>query len=298
MSENIKKYFTSTNKAQPTLKRSRSSPEALNTPKRTQNIPGRMAKTPPKSCGLELNKSSIEQLMESFNKLLDSKKFSTKEDIDKLEGTIMSLKLENQKLQEEIVALKQSEEKGKRRMDYLENMFKQNNLLFRGFSDSQDRSCTETIVKLCNEVLEVDVNQQDVIHARWVGPKGLENRPILASFSQTSKVFSILRNTRKLRGTNLSIDRDLCKRTRWQRGKLLRIKKEVKSINKNIRVSVGGSQLWVNNVKFYWEDNVGLMHKGKEGIEVLNQLVGGDLRKIIKGLLGQGQEEPPPTLQK
>ena len=52
--------------------------------------------------------------MESFSSLLDSKKCSTKDDIANLEGTIISLKLENQKIRREIVAIKKKRREWKK----------------------------------------------------------------------------------------------------------------------------------------------------------------------------------------
>ena len=70
--------------------------------------------------------------MESFNVLLDSKSYSTKEDIAKLQESIENMKEENNKLKEEINNLRKKEELLNERLNDIENKLKQNNPIFKG----------------------------------------------------------------------------------------------------------------------------------------------------------------------
>ena len=254
-----------------------------------------MFKTPPKpGSSHQLDSCTVAQLMEKSNSFLDYKNYTTKQNIIRLEETIILLKLENQKLNKDFLELKRGEEEGRNRMDYLENTLKQNNLLFKGLIPPETANCTDTVLQLCNKVLCININQGDIVYSRWSGEHHLNNRPILVNFVNPLTVTKVLSNAKKLRGTNLSIDRDLCLRTRRQRGKLLKIRREVININKDVGISVGTNYLWVNTVKFFWDDNKGPVQEGKEGIGVLNQLVGGDLSGAMRGLIAQPDEEGQP----
>ena len=78
----------------------------------------------PQNKTAELDNYTMKQLLESFNALLDSKSYSTMEDIAKLQESVESMKEENKKLKDEITNLKKKELLNKR-VDDIENKLKQ-----------------------------------------------------------------------------------------------------------------------------------------------------------------------------
>ena len=289
MSKDIKSFFKATppSKTEGKFKRARSSPELENTPKRRLS-PAKMQRSPQNKVQ-ELDKYTVKQLMESFNALLDSKSYSTKEDIEKLQESVESMKEENKKLKEEIMAVRKKEELLNKRVDALENKMKQNNLVLKGIETTatDKNNCSETVINICRDILDVKLESKDVINAYCIGNRDSEKRPILATFNNASTVYKILNKTRKLQGTGIAVDRDLCASTRRQRGKLLKIRKEAMKINRNIRIYTRTDHLQIGEKRFYWDEEVGLTYKRKEGVGVLNEVIGGDLSQVVNELRGE-----------
>lgn len=289
MSKNIKTFFkaTPTNKTEGKFKRTRSSPEIDYTPKRRLS-PAKMQRSPQNKVQ-ELDKYTVKQLMESFNTLLDSKSYSTKEDIVKLQESIESMKEENKKLKEEIINLKKKEELLNKRVDDIENKMKQCNLIFKGVqTTSTDKNkCSEKVINICKDILDLNLESTELTNAHCIGARDSEKRPIRATFNNADTVYKILSKTRKLQGTGITVDRDLCTTTRRQRGKLLKIRKEALKINSNIRIYVKTDHLQIGEKRFYWDEEAGLTFKRKEGVGELNEMVGGDLSQLVSQLLGE-----------
>ena len=122
-----------------------------------------------------------------------------------------------------------------KKVDYLENQSRRNNLIFDGITEEFKESWADSERKVC-KVLKDNLQIQDrpvIERAHRVGRiKPERNRPIVVKFLNYKDRESILLNARKLRGTSYSIREDLSEKVLAKRREQMPQFKEARDAGK------------------------------------------------------------------
>lgn len=171
-------------------------------------------------------KDAMEMVMKDITNRIRQVESRNSELIHSLEFTqreMDDLKANNKVLVEEVTALKKELSKKfevdekiiqlQSRMDYQEDYSRRNNLRFDGVDETPNETWEETQVKiqqLMRDKLEIGMIQLERAHR--VGPKNTSTRPrtVVARFTKFEDRQSALRNSSKLKNTNIFVNEDLC----------------------------------------------------------------------------------------
>lgn len=259
-------------------KRARSSPEvSLRAPKKPQaskdmetqeiiNAPGFMS-----------------TLKETMASLFDEKlaPLATMESVEILRNDILSLRQENETLKLKLASLERAYED---KFEEMEVRIRKNNVIIRGLKHEGTGSYEAAVKRFFLEVLKVEL-KEDRMQALPLGHKDKSTRPILVSFSLFQDKIDVLKATKILRGTGITIQADLPTSVRAKQKKLLIIRREILSNNAKYPVRVRGNLLLLNNHKFSWSMEDGLLYDGHPGAQRLSDLMGVDMSTFLKDLL-------------
>jgi len=112
----------------------------------------------------------------------------------------------------------------------LEARSKRNNLLFFGFEEDRTENCFHRVRTVIYDKLELDSDNMYLCRAHRVGqPRRGSARPIIVNFRDFGDVESIMSRVFKLKGSPISIDRDIPKEIREARRRLRPLFLESKS---------------------------------------------------------------------
>jgi hypothetical protein len=83
---------------------------------------------------------------------------------------------------------------------------------------------------------------------------------------------NILRNAYKLKGTKVSVQRDLPREVRQRSGALSKIRDQLKGLP-NVTLKLFNGELMVNEERFQWDlQSEKLMHEEMDGLEYLKKM--------------------------
>lgn len=223
-------------------------------------------------------KNTIEILMQEVNnrmKLLETHNRDLVHSLEFTQRQVDDLTKDNKTLKEEIVDLKKEitmktevEDKLqtlKDRIDYQEDYSRRNNLRFSGLEENVNESWEETQAKI-RRLLQNQFKLESVPieRAHRVGPRnilqGSRPRTVVARFNSFNDRQLILRNSQKLKGTNIFISEDLCESSMELRRAQLPALKQAKASGKvayfshtkliiRDRSEASGSAMMVNQFK-------------------------------------------------
>lgn len=126
---------------------------------------------------------------------------SFKGEIDSLKSTIEELKIENNSLNLQIVQH--------------EDLLRRKNVLVFGVQETDTRPLEDILMDLFNNKLQVKLKSWDLDNYYRIGEKRTTgNRPILVKFLREIAVKEIFKSVYKLKGTGLSIAKDLSRQKR------------------------------------------------------------------------------------
>lgn len=109
-----------------------------------------------------------------------------------------------------------------------------------------------------------------------------EKSPYLATFNSSHAVSEILRNSQKLKGTNIFIQKDLPIFMRQRRSVLSLIKRKLHQNCKNLTIYLRDDILTINDQKFTWDENNKLLRCGVEnGMDIIQQMFNYDIQSDI-----------------
>ena len=121
------------------------------------------------------------------------------------------------------------------RMDYLEDQSRRNNLRFDGLPEESEENWEQTSKKVQDLVKnKLGINQSVTIERAHRVGKRVSSKPrtIVAKFLRFGDRDNIVRNSKKLKGTNLFINEDLCEGSRAIRREKLPKLKEARAAGK------------------------------------------------------------------
>jgi hypothetical protein len=67
---------------------------------------------------------------------------------------------------------------------------------------------------------------------------------------------TFLRNSKKIFSTGIRVERDLCFESRKLKGRILRVRKEMKKIDKKIQIKVRDNLMSIKDEKFDWDEEM------------------------------------------
>ena len=121
------------------------------------------------------------------------------------------------------------------RIDYLEDQSRRNNLRFDGVPEDTSENWEQTAKKV-QDLVRINLGIQDTIvieRAHRVGkPNHQKPRTIVAKFLSYNDKSNILRNSRKLKGSSIFINEDLCEASQTKRREQLPQLKQARSEGK------------------------------------------------------------------
>ncbi|KAF6206432.1 hypothetical protein GE061_017665 [Apolygus lucorum] len=280
-SKKIEEFFTPKNQ-KTGLKRGNSSPELVVPP--AKKSAGEMT---------TLSQESIELLMTKFTGVMTetldhklkevTKDLATKDDVRELSQKVVNLQLENNTLREEVGALRSELIARDKRIDFLDNAIRRDNLIFSGLSHDGRSDLLSVVRNFILQVLGISkqILIRDVINLGGKQP----GTYLLVKFVESGDVTEILKATGRLRGTNFGINRDYPDSIRAVRRHLFALRKELYRLKSTLRISVRSQNLIVEDVYFTWSDERGILHKEGDGLPMINSLVGADMGSFIRDRL-------------
>lgn len=97
----------------------------------------------------------------------------------------------------------------------IEARSRRNNLIFRGIEEEYDENCFEVLRRFISDRLDLDANKMFLVRAHRLGvrrrgirPFEKQKRPLIVAFRDYVDIVQILDNTRRLKDTPFSVDRD------------------------------------------------------------------------------------------
>lgn len=175
---------------------------------------------------------------------------------------------ENNELKNEIKALRVEREVEHRRLINLETSMKKKNLIFKDIPS--EVSASDAVVKLCGTKLNVNV---DLKGARKIYDRN-GKMGVIAEFGSELVVESVLKKTRALTGTPISIERDLNSDRQNDKKVMIQLKKDILEADKRHAVRVRDDALRINNKWIRWDKEKVLSSGAEKGVNVFKELYG------------------------
>ncbi|XP_073972854.1 uncharacterized protein [Rhodnius prolixus] len=236
----------------------------------------------------QVGNMNVNQLSELFD--LKLKNMATKQDISILSAQLELLRHEHSTLKLEIKKQQDINRKLRSQMEFTQMEVKRNNLIFKGITMSPEEDCLQKVKNLCLNLLNTP-EDITIYRAQPIGNKNASKKIILAEFPKEAERINILKNARILRGTGISVEKDLTGMQRDIKRKLLYLRKCIKETNPKLQVSVWNQNLFINNSRFHWIEEEGLIFGRECGISKLKEITNYDFSTVIQKLLSEVSAE-------
>lgn len=231
-------------------------------------------------CGnMDIN-DLVKLIKDTINTNLDErlKDLSTKSDLDDVKSEISSevnaLRMENKHLKEEMAKMKKENEENKKDIKWLENQVKTNKLFIKGLYSAKE-PFTE-VRNFFKDKLQIEPNIQAV---RKIFDKN-EKMSVVVEFESSQSVEEVLKNTRKLAGSSISVERDLIPRKQQDKKAFLILKKRILAVSKEHKVLVRDDKLKIKDKWFKWNNANELVTGNSDGENVLITIYGEVIKSI------------------
>lgn len=252
------------------------------------------SQTPKRSChelspdgaaNSSVGKMAIEDLMTQMSSLMDEKlkNIPTKQDVEEIKATVGDLsdkmdvlKTENDSLRAEVEQLKVEKEKDHHTITFLEDHIKRNNIVFRGINTN--KSLFQAVKDCCKKNLKI-TKEINILSVR----KLFENDGklgVVVEFSSVDDVREIFANVKNLKGSKISLDRDLSKDRQQDKRVMLELKKQIHKLKPSCPVMVRNEKMKVERQWFKWNNQKQLMCGKDQGIEMLKKIYGDDISSV------------------
>lgn len=198
---------------------------------------------------MEVGRMEFADLMKAMSSLLDSKleHLATKEDLNK---ELQNLKTENEELKRDVRRLTDQGNMFLARIEKLENVQRQNNLIFSGIPHPT-QNLLLNIAKFCEEKLEL--TNVNVLRASYLGLPS--NNLIIAEFPSSNEISAILSKGTLLKGSAYTINKDYTKEMRQKRAILFRARKWLLRRKPGLKIQIRGATLQMEGISLCLQDN-------------------------------------------
>lgn len=174
-------------------------------------------------------------------------------EIDKMMADVREKNSQIQTLQEKIVSLEERLGQQTEKIVDFEDRSRRSNLIVYGIQEQSEEDeqilRDKVITDIFGRKLGQDCQSVARIHRRG---KHQENRPVIVYFQDFTEKEAVLRNAKKLKGTNISISNDYSPSTRHKRRLLWQSGKQDKANGKT--VTLIHDKLKVDGVLYVWDE--------------------------------------------
>lgn len=264
-------------------------PESMQSPKpnTTQQAKRRNVELSPEKEINLVGSMKITELMsvikDAINNSLDEKliNLATKSDIDDIKNDIgvvnndvAALRKENIQLKKEIDNLKREKIEDRKNLIWLNNQICNKKLIFKGLT--KENNCLSAIRKTCKDKLKVDAN---IVTAKKIFERN-GKMSVAVEFESTADISNIFKNTKKLSGSTIHVERDLMPLKQEKKKIFLRMKKSLLELSKKHKVMVRDDKLKVDDKWFIWDSDNKLICDKEDGSKILEDLYGEEVKSL------------------
>lgn len=234
---------------------------------------------------MKVGDMTLGSLMEAMSELLAQKMCDlvTKEDLKCISEELDMIKSQQHAMKEQVAQLVNENNKLKNDIENMQRFVRRNNLIFKGLSQPTDTTTPKTskqlaveVATFCKEILKVDCD--NINNAFQIA----STKDIVVEFASTREVSDVLQNVRKLKGTKISVYKDLTPQARERRKLLLKLKSRIEIACPRKKVNVSGDILIVENCKFTCSLDGKVYCKGRDGIDQLSKILNCDCNLMVK----------------
>lgn len=228
---------------------------------------------------------SLDYLMSMMGSLLDQKlqNLPTKSDLEVINSQVCTLSSrfedlasENQSLKDQVKSLYAEKERDRQTINWLEDQIKNKNIIFKGIEAQS--SVPTAVNKICEDIMKLPASIK-VKSAKKIYEKG-GKWTVVAEFESADIVEEILRHSRNLIGTTISLERDLNSKKQVNKKALLQLRKNILARSQKHRISVVNDRMRVGVKWFLWNKQNELMCGAIKGEKVIHDLYSGELDHI------------------
>lgn len=225
----------------------------------------------------------IHLISSTINANLDEKlkTLSTKEDIEEVKVEITSigselnlLRLENQQLKVELQQVRRECEENKKDIMWMQEHIKSSKIFIRGLNCTNEP--TKEVNNLLTNKLELRMRARSVRKIYERNGK----MSVVAEFETSHESEEIMRNSRKLAGSNIYIERDLIPSKQQFKKASLCLKSKILAISKEHRITVKEDSIRINNTWFSWNKDRKLIAGKNDGKDELHKLYGDIIKSV------------------
>lgn len=183
---------------------------------------------------------------------------------------VTNFKLLNYMIKQEIKQLREERENERRTILALEDQIKKNNLIIKGIPS--ETSATNAAIKVISQNLKVTSEFQIKSSRKIFDRNG--NMGVLVELNGETQVQEILKHTKNLAGTNISVEKDLNRERQQNKKVMLQLRREILSHDRSKRVLVRDDKMKVDNKTFHWNWDKELSCGRMNGINELKTIYG------------------------
>ena len=192
--------------------------------------------------------------------LLDNKlqNLATKADVEEVRIDIRALKSENDSLKHHLSDLQTKVVFLEKQLEHIQMQACEKNLMVK--VEAKDEQQTAQVVEICTK-LSNDLNSQCIDEIKEIKSWNSKFKNFIVKLHSKENVSKILRNTKKIKNTNISIQKDYPHSIRRRRAHLLHVRKIIKRNQPNLKAVVKDDKLVVESMEFTWVEAEGLQWK-------------------------------------
>jgi hypothetical protein len=193
------------------------------------------------------------------------------EKLQRLSEEVAKISKDNVDLKEELKFQREEGEQLRREVRQLEDQIKRKNIVVKGLQSSD--SPKEVFKNLCATTLNLSDQE---INIRAV-KKIFDNKnkmSIIAELNSEEEVREILKNSRKLAGTRISMEKDLNSQKQCQKKIMLQLKKDVLAVDNSKRITVRDERMRVADKWLFWDRKNEFTSGNSSGEAVMDQIYG------------------------
>lgn len=187
------------------------------------------------------------------------------------------IKNETQMLKEEIKKMKEERERDQQKLYQVEDQLKKRNLIFKGVGSQN--SLGDAVRKVCKDELKMRCEVEIISTRKLFESNG--KMAVVAEFRSEQMVVDVLKHTKNLAGSMISIEYDLNSNRQQKKKVMLELKKNILAFSKKHKVSVRNDKLRVADKWFSWSKDHKLVC-GKDAAGDIFKTLYDDLLESIK----------------
>ncbi|KAK9499057.1 hypothetical protein O3M35_003571 [Rhynocoris fuscipes] len=171
----------------------------------------------PDSVHEQISSLDIMHLLNDIKSKIDKNAIDMSEVKNSLSQTNSNLEkiiTEHNVLRDEIINLREVVNKQEKEIKFLKNRFKENNLIIYKVNEPDNETyeaLEEAVINIIGLQMETGIDSSDIIRIKRIGIKtktGNKNRPILVKLATFKMMIQVLKNGKKLAGSNISVTPD------------------------------------------------------------------------------------------